>query len=56
MMINDVPITGEFRVFDMTTDSIIYTSGGGDIPPDVAMLEVRLVYSCGNTIYLDVET
>lgn len=56
MMINDLPLCGYFRVFDKTTGRIIFESAGGDIPPDVAMLEVQTVYCCGNTIYLDVTT
>lgn len=56
MMINDLPLYGQFRVFDRTTGRIIFESAGGDIPPDVAMLEVLTVYCCDDTICLDVVT
>ena len=54
MMINDLPLAGYYKVFDLTTDRIIFESAGGDIPPEIATLDVIQVYCCDSILYLDV--
>lgn len=50
-----IPIETPYKVFDIRTRSVIFSSAGGDIPPDVALLPVVRVYCCNDTIYIDVE-
>ena len=56
MTVNDIPVSGYFRVYDMTTQRTIFHTFGGDIPPEIAMLEVIRVYAVDSTIYMDVKT
>ena len=56
MMINDLPLVEYYKVFDITTDKVLFESYGGDIPPDIAILEVSRVYAVDDIIYIDVRT
>ena len=53
--INDLPVSGLFKVYDIRSRSVIFFSAGGDVPPDVAMLPVIRFHSCNDVIYIDVE-
>lgn len=60
IIINDLPITCPFRVYDRTTGHFIFSlldlSNGGDVPPDVAFLPVVSIRSIGDVLYIDTKT
>ena len=51
-IINDLPITIPFRIFDRNLGHYIFslldTTEGGDVPPDIAFLPVDEIRSEGN--------
>jgi len=60
MIINDLPITGPYEVYDISTGHCIFSwldsSAPGDIPPDVAMLPVIRSRSAGPVLRIDTKT
>lgn len=60
IIINDLPITSPFRVYDISTGHYIHSwldrSAPGDIPPDVAMLPVDGLRSVDGVLYIDTHT
>ena len=59
-VINDLPITSSFRVYDIDTGHYIFswtdTEAYGDIPPDIAMLPVVGLRSVDDVLYIDTRT
>ena len=57
MIVNDIEITGRFRVFDIASGEYIYSnlsrSAPGDIPPDVACLPVVGLRMFDDVLYID---
>ena len=60
IIINDLPLTIPFSVYDMTTGHYIYsimsTDDGGDVPPDVALLPVKGIRAVDGVLYIDTAT
>lgn len=60
IIINDLPLTIPFRVYDMTTGhyifSILSPDDGGDMPPDIAMLPVMGLRAVDGVTYIDTAT
>lgn len=60
IIINDLPLTIPFSVYDMTTGHYIFSimspDDGGDIPPDIATLPVVGLRSVDNVLYIDTAT
>ena len=60
IIINDLPITSPFRVYDIDTGHYVFSlldlSHGGDVPPDVAMLPVIGIRSVDGVLYIDTRT
>ena len=60
IIINDLPLTIPFRVYDMTTGhyifSILSPDDGGDVPPDIAMLPVMGLRAVDDVTYIDTAT
>lgn len=60
IIINDLPLTIPFRVYDVYKGQYIYSMlnryDSGDIPPDVAMLPVVGLRAVGGVLYIDVRT
>lgn len=60
IIINDLPLTIPFRVYDMTTGHYIFSimspDDGGDVPPDIATLPVVGLRSVDNVLYIDTAT
>ena len=60
ILINDLPLTIPFRVYDMTTGHYIFSimspDDGGDVPPDIATLPVVGLRSVDNVLYIDTAT
>lgn len=60
IIINDLPLTIPFRVYDMTTGhyifSILSPDDGGDLPPDIAMLPVMGLCAVDGVTYIDTTT
>lgn len=56
MTVNDLPLVEYYKVFDITTDKVLFESYGGDIPPDIATLEAVQIYAVDDIIYVDVRT
>lgn len=60
VIINDLPITSPFRVYDIDTGHYIFslldTSQYGDVPPDVATLPVVGLRSVDGVLYIDTRT
>ena len=60
IIINDLPLTIPFRVYDMTTGHYIFSimspDDGGDVPPDIATLPVVGIRSVDNVLYIDTAT
>lgn len=57
MIINDLPITCPFCVYDTTTGHYIFSlldlSAGGDVLPDIAALPVVGLRSVDGVLYID---
>jgi len=57
MIINDLPITSPFRVYDMNSGHFIFSlldlADGGDVPPDIAILPVVGLRSVDGVLYID---
>lgn len=60
IIINDLPLTIPFSVYDMTTGHYIFSimspDDDGDIPPDIATLPVVGLRSVDNVLYIDTAT
>lgn len=60
IMINDLPVTSLYRVYDLDTGHYIFSwldrSAPGDIPPDVATLPVVGLRSVDGVLYIDTHT
>lgn len=58
MIINQLPIESPFAVFDCTARKTIFraATAEGDLPSDIAFLEVIRLYAVDDTIYVDVKT
>ena len=60
IIINDLPLTIPFSVYDMTTGHYIFSimspDDGGDVPPDIATLPVVGLRSVDNVLYIDTAT
>ena len=60
IIINDLPLTIPFRVYDIdkghTIFSIMSPADGGDVPPDIALLPVVGLRSAGDVLYIDVRS
>lgn len=60
IIINDLPLTIPFRVYDMTTGhyifSILSPDDGGDCPPDIALLPVKGLRAVDGVTYIDTAT
>lgn len=60
IIINDLPLTIPFRVYDMTTGhyifSILSPDDGGDMPPDIAFLPVKGLRAVDGVTYIDTAT
>lgn len=60
IIINDLPLTIPFRVYDMTTGHFIFSilskGDSGDMPPDIAMLPVKGLRAVGGVTYIDTAT
>ena len=60
IILNDLPLTIPFRVFDETTGhyifSILSANESGDVPPDVALLPVVGLRAVDGVLYVDVRT
>ena len=60
IIVNDLPLSAPFRIYDVTTGHYIHSwldrSQPGDIAPDVAMLPVVGLRSVDNVLYIDVRT
>lgn len=60
IILNDLPLTIPFRVFDETTGhhifSILSANDSGDVPPDVALLPVVGLRAVDGVLYVDVRT
>ena len=60
MIINDLPIASAYRVYDIDTNSYIFSwldrNASGDIPPDVALLPVVGLRSIDGVLYIDTHT
>ena len=44
LCVADIPFECVLRVFDVRSRSVIFSTAGGDIPPDVAVLPVLRLY------------
>lgn len=59
LMIADLHIVGPFRVFDIHSGNYVYSyleqSAPGDIPPDIGILPVVGLRTCGAVLYIDTE-
>ena len=58
MIVNDIAyaITTPFTVWDTAKQEKLFSTCCGDIPPDVATLEVTEIYAVDDMIYIDVDT
>ena len=60
IILNDLPLTIPFSVYDMTTGHYIFSimspDDGGAIPPDIATLPVVGLRSVDNVLYIDTAT
>lgn len=60
IIINDLPITSSYRVYDIDTGHYIFTwtdtEQYGDIPPDIALLPVIGLRSVDGVLYIDTRT
>ena len=60
MIVNDLPVSIPFRIYDTTTGHYIFSildpQQGGDVPPDVAFLPVVGLRAVDNVQYIDVRT
>lgn len=60
IIVNDLPITGPYRVYDVTTGHFIHSwldrNAPGDIAPDIAILPVVGLRSFDGVLYIDVRT
>lgn len=60
IIINDLPITSPFRVYDISTGHYIFSlldlNNGGDVPPDIALLPVIGIRSVDGVLYIDTRT
>jgi len=60
IIINDIPITIPFSVYDMRTGHYIFSimspDDGGDVPPDIALLPVKGLRAVNNVLYIDTMT
>jgi len=58
--IADLPISSPFRIFDRNLGhyifSILDTTEGGDVPPDIAFLPVDDVHTEGNVLIITTHT
>ena len=59
MIINDMDISGLFRVFDSRSGHFIFSfldrSAPGDVPPDIALLPVRSTRFVGTVLIIETE-
>lgn len=59
MIINDLPITSPYQVFDITSGHYVFSwldrSAPGDIPPDIAVLPVLRSYYSGPVLIIETE-
>ena len=55
LCVADIPFECVLRVFDVRSRSVIFSTAGGDIPPDVAVLHVLRLYVAKGCLYVDVE-
>jgi hypothetical protein len=57
VIINDLPLTIPFRVYDISKGQYIFSilrpDDGGDVPPDIALLPVVGIRSVDNVLYID---
>jgi hypothetical protein len=57
VIINDLPLTIPFRVYDISKGQYIFSilrpEDGGDVPPDIALLPVVGIRSVDNVLYID---
>lgn len=58
MLVNDIAatITTPFTVWNRSSNSKLFSTCCGDIPPDVALLPVLEIYAANDMIYIDVRT
>lgn len=60
MIVNDLPVSIPFRIYDTTTGhyifSILFPEDGGDVPPDIAFLPVVGLRAVDGVLYVDVRT
>lgn len=60
IIVNDLPITSPFRVYDITVGHYVHSwldrSQPGDLPPDVAVLPVVGLRSVDGVLYIDVRS
>ena len=60
MIVNDLPVSIPFRIYDTTTGHYIFSildpQQDGDVPPDIAFLPVVGLRAIDNVQYIDVRT
>ena len=60
MTISELPISGPYCVYDVSTGHFIYSmfddTASGDIAPDIAVLPVVGLHSVGGVLYIDTVT
>ena len=58
MLVNDIAasITTPFTVWNRSSNSKLFSTCCGDVPPDVAALSVIEIYAADDMIYIDVRT
>ncbi len=60
IIVNDLPITCPFRIYDTTTGHYIHSwlssDQPGDLAPDIAVLPVVGLRSVDGVLYIDVRT
>ena len=60
IIINDLPVTAPFRVYDISTGHFIFSllnsNDPGDVPPDIAILPVVGLRSVDGVLYIDTRT
>ena len=60
IIINDIPVTAPFRVYDISTGHFIFSllnpNVPGDIPPDIATLPVVGLRVMSGVLYIDTVT